>query len=262
MFQLKGRVAVVTGGESGIGLALSKTFAASGVKTLIGGILDEAGVQVAAELRAAGGEVEFIRTDVRVQGEVEALVQAAVDRYGRIDIMVNNAGVYDGFASIDETNEELWNQMININLKGSFFGCQAALKHMVAQRYGRIVNTSSIGGLIGGADGTSYTAAKFGVVGMTRQISKTHSQYGITINAVCPGAIDTNVRGNSANIVKSAAAFMQRGVGADPSWIQRVIPAQRKGTAQEVANLIYFLATEEASYISGQAIAIDGGWTA
>lgn len=262
MFSVRGRVAVITGGETGIGLAVSKLFVSAGAKVVIGGLFDEVGNKVAEELAVNGGDVVFVKTDVRDQAQVEALVQAAVDRHGRLDIMVNNAGVYDGFASVDETTEDLWNHMVDINLKGCFFGCQAALRHMVKQQYGRIINNSSIGGLIGGADGASYTAAKFGVVGLTRQISKTHTQHGITINAVCPGAIDTNVRGNSAAIVNSAAEFMQRGVGADPSWIKRIIPAQRKGTPQEVANTIFFLATEEASYISGQAIAVDGGWTA
>lgn len=262
MFKLEGRVAVITGGETGIGLALSKTFAAAGVKTVIGGLFDEVGQKVASEIAASGGEVEFIKTDVRHQAEVEALVQAAVDKYGRIDIMVNNAGVFDGMADIEETTEALWDHMVDINMKGVFFGCQAALKHMVKQNYGRVINTSSIGGLIGGADGASYTAAKFGVVGLTRQISKTHSHQNITINAVCPGAINTDVRGNSATIVSAAAEFMQRGVGSNPDWVKRIIPAQRKGEPQEIANLIYFLATEEASYITGQAIAADGGWTA
>jgi len=262
MFDLKGRVAVITGGESGIGLALSKTFAAAGVKTVIGGILAERGEAVARELAETGAEVRFVKVDVRNQAEVEALVQGAVDQYGRVDILVNNAGVFDGMADIEETTENLWDHMVDINLKGTFFGCQAAIKHMVKQNYGRIINTSSIGGLIGGADGASYTASKFGVVGLSRQISKTHAKHNITVNAVCPGAIDTDVRGNSAAIVSSAAEFMNRGVGANPEWITRIIPAQRKGTAQEIANLIYFLATEEASYITGQAIAADGGWTA
>ena len=262
MFKLDGRVAVITGGETGIGLATAKTFANAGVKVVIGGLLEEAGLKIAKEMSEAGCSVRFIKTDVRYQDQVEALVQAAIDQHGRIDIMVNNAGVYDGMASVDETSESLWDHMVDINMKGCFFGCQAALKHMVTQRYGRVINTSSIGGLIGGADGASYTAAKFGVVGLTRQISKTHSQHNITINAVCPGAINTDVRGNSAAIVSSAAEFMQRGVGSNPDWIKRLVPAQRKGEPQEIANLIYFLATDEASYITGQAIAADGGWTA
>jgi NAD(P)-dependent dehydrogenase (short-subunit alcohol dehydrogenase family) len=262
MVDLKDRVAVVTGGETGIGLAIAHTLSLAGAKTIIGGILDDKGQEAVAEITKDGGDAIFIKTDVSVPEQVESLVQAAVDRYGKIDIMVNNAGVFDGFADCLETSPELWDRVININLRGVFLGTRAALKRMVAQRSGRIINTSSVGGLRGSADGCSYTASKFGIIGLTKQVACTHSQYGITINAICPGVIQTNLRQTSAINLGDVAPDMSRGVGHDPDAFKAVVPAKRRGTTQEIAEVAAFLASDGASYVSGQAIAIDGAWTA
>lgn len=263
MFNLNGKVAVVTGGETGIGLAISRNLAIAGVKTVIGGIQPDAGAKAVAEIEALGGEVLFVRTDVRSQAQVEALVQTAVDKFGKLDIIVNNAGVFDGFADVMETTEELWDQITGINLKGTFFGCQAALKHMIPRGTGRVINTSSIGGLVGRADGASYTASKFAVIGLTRQMATSHSETGITFNTVCPGVIATDIRGNSASILPGAAHLMNRGVGAaDPEAYKKSIPARRKGTSDEVAAAVLFLASDEASYITGHSMVVDGGFTA
>ncbi|MBX5173351.1 MULTISPECIES: SDR family NAD(P)-dependent oxidoreductase [unclassified Rhizobium] len=259
---LSGRTAVITGGETGIGAAITRALAEAGANVVIGGILDQVGTKFSDELVAAGLKVSFQKTDVRVEGEVNALVEGAVERFGAIDVMVNNAGVFDGFADCLETTEALWDQIIDINLKGTFFGCRAALKHMMAKGAGRIINTSSVGGLRGAADGASYTASKFGVVGLTRQIAVSHSQYGITVNAICPGVIQTDIRGNSAAILGADGPDMQKGVGSDPEGYKRLVPAKRKGLPHEVAAVALFLATDAGSYVSGQAIAIDGGWTA
>jgi NAD(P)-dependent dehydrogenase (short-subunit alcohol dehydrogenase family) len=261
MPNLSGRSAVVTGGETGIGLAISKALAAAGACVYIGGILEAAGAAAVAEIRNSDGEANFQRTDVRHADQIEALVEGATKRTGKLDIMVNNAGVFDGFASCLETTERLWDQVIDINLKGCFFGCQSALRRMVPQRSGRIINTSSVGGLIGSADGVSYTASKFGIIGLTKQACCVYAEFGITINAVCPGVIITDIRKNSETVLGADAPNMQRGVGANPDWYMRVVPAKRKGTAKEIADVVAFLASEESSYINGQAIAIDGGWT-
>lgn len=263
MVDLSGRVAVVTGGESGIGLAISRTLARNGAKVVIGGILAEEGERAAVSIASDGGDVVFLKTDVRIEEQVERLVEEAVTRFGKLNIMVNNAGVYDGFASCLDTTLDLWNQIVDINLKGCFLGSKAALKRLLAQgEGGRIINTSSVGGLRGAADGASYTAAKFGVVGLTRQIACDYSEHGITVNAICPGAIDTDVRKNSGTILGAAAVPMNRGVGSDPEAWKRMIPARRKGLPQEVADVAVFLASDAAAYVTGQAIAIDGGWTA
>jgi len=261
MTNLSGKNAVITGGETGIGLAIVEALSAAGAQILMGGILENAGEEAVKKIRAKGGKVDFIKIDVREGAQVDKLVQSAVDRFGRLDIMVNNAGVFDGFASCIDTSESLWDKVIDINLKGTFFGCQAALKRMVPQGYGRIVNTASIGGLRGGADGAPYTASKFGVVGLTRQIACTYAEKGITINAVCPGVIQTDIRGNSTVILGDDAPKMA-GVGADPDGFKRLVPARRKGLPAEVADLTVFLVSDNSAYINGQVIAIDGGWSA
>jgi NAD(P)-dependent dehydrogenase (short-subunit alcohol dehydrogenase family) len=262
MPELDERTAVVTGGETGIGLAISGALAAAGAHVVIGGILAEAGTAAVAQIRSAGGSAEFLRTDVRSAAAIEALVAHATARSDRLDVMVNNAGVFDGFASCLETTEPLWDQVININLRGCFLGCQAALRRMVPQHSGRIVNMSSVGGLRGAADGLAYTASKFGIIGVTRQAACTYAEQGITINAICPGVIATDIRRNSATILGADGPDMQRGVGTDPDGYKRLVPARRKGLPSEVAAVVVFLASEAAAYINGQAIAIDGGWTA
>lgn len=262
MLNLSGRTAVVTGGETGIGLAISAALAAAGARVTIGGILAEPGAAAVAQIHAAGGQAEFVRTDVRHAAEIEALIESAAAATGRLDIMVNNAGVFDGFASCLETTERLWDQVLDINLKGCFLGCQAALRRMVPQRGGRIVNTSSVGGLRGAADGLAYTASKFGIIGLTRQAACTYAEHGITINAICPGVIATDIRRNSATILGPDGPDMQRGVGTDPDAYKRLVPAKRKGLTSEVAAVVVFLASDAAAYVNGQAIAIDGGWTA
>jgi NAD(P)-dependent dehydrogenase (short-subunit alcohol dehydrogenase family) len=259
---LKGRTAVITGGETGIGAAITRALAEAGAAVVVGGILEEVGTKFAQGLASEGLQVTFQKTDVRKEADVNALVDGAVEKFGSIDIMVNNAGVFDGFADCLETTEALWDQIIDINLKGTFFGCRAALKYMVTKGSGRIINTSSVGGLRGAADGLSYTSSKFGVIGLTRQLAVTHTQYGITVNAICPGVIQTDIRGNSATILGADGPDMQKGVGSDPEAYKRLVPAKRKGTPEEIASVALFLATDAASYVSGQAIAIDGGWTA
>lgn len=258
---LAGKGAVITGGETGIGLAITEALSAAGAKVLIGGILESPGREAVRKIRDKGGTVDFVKVDVRDGGAVDGLVQAGIDRFGRLDIMVNNAGVFDGFASCIETSEPLWDKVIDINLKGTFFGCQAALKRMVPQGSGRIINTASVGGLRGAADGASYTASKFAIVGLTRQIACTYAENGITINAICPGVIQTDIRANSTTILGDDAPKMA-GVGADPDGYKRLVPARRKGLPSEVADLAVFLASDNAAYINGQALAIDGGWTA
>jgi NAD(P)-dependent dehydrogenase (short-subunit alcohol dehydrogenase family) len=257
----KGRVAVITGGETGIGRASVELLAAQGMRVVIGGILAEPGAETVHAVEKSGGQCEFHAIDVREVSQINALIDDAVRSYGRLDVMINNAAVFDGFASCLDTSDALWQKVLDINLRGTFFGCRAALRHMVPAGKGRIINVSSIGGLRGGADGASYTASKFGIVGLTRQLACDYAQKGIAINAVCPGSIVTGVRENSLRILGDDAPPM-RGVGSDPDAIKRLVPAQRKGTAVEIANMISFLASDQAEYIHGQALAVDGGWSA
>ncbi len=263
MFSLKEKVAIVTGGESGIGLAICQILARAGAKIVIGGIQEERGNAAAKSIQDEGLEATFVKLDVRLKANVDSFVNGAVEKYGKIDIVVNSAGVFDGFATVDETDEDLWDQMININLKGPYLVCKAALQHMLPQGAGRVINISSIGGLCGRADGASYTASKFGLIGFTRQMAASMSSSGITFNTVCPGAIATDIRGNSASILPNSSHLMNRGVGStDPDALKKVIPAGRKGTSEEIAAAVLFLASDEASYITGHDLTVDGGFVA
>ena len=261
MANLSAQVAVVTGGESGIGLGIAEQLAAAGTYVVIGGILPDAGREAIAKIKAAGGKSEFHAIDVREANEVEELVAAAEKNFDRLDIMVNNAGVFDGFTSVLETSEALWDKVIDINLKGCFLGSRAALRVMLPRGTGKIINVSSVGGLRGGADGASYTASKFAIIGLTRQMACTYAEKGIAVNAICPGVIQTNIRANSARILGVDAPAMA-GIGVDPDGYKRLVPARRRGLPQEVGDLAVYLASDQSGYIHGQAIAIDGGWTA
>lgn len=261
MSGLNGQVIVITGGETGIGRAVVMQLASEGAHVLIGGILeDEADVA----LRAADGlpgTVTFRKTDVREAAEVDSLIDGAIAGHGRIDGLICNAGVFDGFASGIDTSDRLWNHIMDVNARGTFFACRAALRHMVPARRGKIVNVASIGGLVGMADGASYTASKHAVIGLTKHLGCAYAKDGIAVNAVCPGSIETPIRSNSLRILGEDAPPMG-GVGADPDWLKRTVPQQRKGTADEIANMILFLLSDKATYMTGHSFVVDGGWTA
>jgi NAD(P)-dependent dehydrogenase (short-subunit alcohol dehydrogenase family) len=261
MTEMQGQVIVITGGETGIGRATVMQLAKAGARVVIGGILEDHGEATVKVVSETGGKVAFQRTDVRSSDEVNELIDGTVQQYGRLDGLINNAAIFDGFVNCMDTSDALWDQVINVNLRGTFYGCRAALRHMVPAGRGKIVNVSSIGGLVGQADGPSYTASKHGVIGLTKQIGCDYAKYGIAVNAVCPGAIETDVRGNSARILGDIAPPMG-GVGADPDWLKRAVPAQRKGKPDEIANMIMFLLSEKATYMNGQYFVVDGGWTA
>lgn len=255
-------MAVVIGGETGIGRATAEALAAAGAHVVIGGILEAPGGETEAVIRAAGGSARFQRTDVREVNQVEVLIEGAHREHGRLDILVNSAGVFDGFATCLETTDALWEQIININLRGCLFGSRAALKLMVPARRGRIINIASVAALRATADGLPYTTSKFAMVGLTRHAACTYAESGVTVNAICPGVIQTDIRANSERIIGSVAPPMVQGVGVSPDGYKRFVPAGRRGTCAEVAALAVFLASDAAGYITGQALAIDGGWSA
>jgi NAD(P)-dependent dehydrogenase (short-subunit alcohol dehydrogenase family) len=261
MSELNGQVIVITGGETGIGRATVLQMAAEGAHVLIGGVLaDEAEVTLRAA-EGCAGSVAFQKTDVRVVAEVDALIDTAVEKHGRIDGLVCNAGVFDGFASGIDTSDRLWDHIMDVNARGTFFACRAALRHMVPAAGGKIVNVASIGGLVGMADGASYTASKHAVIGLTKHLGCYYAKDGIAVNAVCPGAIETPLRNNSIRLLGEDAPPMG-GVGADPEWLKRTVPQQRKGSPDEIAHMIIFLLSEKATYMAGQSFVVDGGWTA
>jgi NAD(P)-dependent dehydrogenase (short-subunit alcohol dehydrogenase family) len=254
--------AFVTGGASGIGRAIAEALAAAGAPVAVMDLSAEGAAETVARIRAHGGRAVTAVGDVAVWADLDAAVTAAVRDLGPLGVMVNAAGVLDGYVPADEMSAALWERVIGINLTGTFLGCRRALLEMLPAGRGRIVNVASVAGLVGSGGGPAYTAAKHGIVGLTRQLALAYAARGVTVNALCPGAVATALRASSARILGADAPPMGAGVGASEEAVRRVTPAGRRGTVEEVAAAACFLASEAAGYVTGQALAIDGGWTA
>ena len=239
------RVAIVTGGTRGMGLAIAEALARDGRRVLaVYRSNDAAAAEARTRLAATGAEVEILKADVGVQAEAERAVNAAGERWGRVDILVNNAGVFD-FRFLEEMSEEFFDSMLRTNLKSMIFMTKAAVPWMKKHSFGRVLNATSISGTLADVGLVAYACSKAGVNLLTRVTSGELAPYGITVNAYAPGIVHTDM---------TDAMIRERG------HLQvRQIPAGRFGASEEVASLIRFLASDEASYISGEIIGVDGG---
>jgi len=253
--------AIVTGGGSGIGRAIALALARGGAAVAVLDLLPDGGKETVGMITSAGGRATFLPVDVARWADVDGAIGGAVRELGPLGIMVNAAGILDGYAGIDEMSPALWERVLAINLGGTFHGCKRALAEMLPVGRGRIVNIASVAGLIGGGGGPAYVASKHGVVGLTRVLAATHAAQGVTVNAVCPGPIATGLRQNSTRLLGADAPVM-RGIGGDEAAIRAVTPAGRRGTVEEIAAAACYLASEEAAYVTGHTLVIDGGWTA
>lgn len=253
--------AIVTGGGSGIGRAIALELAGGGAPVAVVDVLPEGGRAVADEIVRGGGKACFVAADVSRWEEIDQAVGEAVRALGPLGILVNAAGVLDGYAPVQDVSPALWSRVIAINLTGTFFGCRRALADLAAAGRGRIINLASVAGLIGDGGGPAYVASKHGVVGLTRQLAVAVAARGVTVNAICPGPVRTGLRANSTTILGGDAPIM-RGIGADEAAIKAVTPIGRRGTVEEIAATARFLASEEAAYITGHTLVIDGGWSA
>jgi NAD(P)-dependent dehydrogenase (short-subunit alcohol dehydrogenase family) len=252
--------AVVTGGGSGIGRAIALALGEAGAPIVVMDLLPDGGEETAQSITKRGGKALFIQGDVTRWDDVDRAVVSA-DRLAPLGILVNAAGILDGYQPADEMAPTVWARVIAINLTGTFLGCKRALAEMLPRRAGRIINIASVAGLVGSGGGPAYTASKHGVVGLTRQLAITYAESGVTVNAICPGAISTGLRSNSTRILGAEAPPM-RGVGGDDAAVKAVTPAGRRGTVDEIAAAARYLATVDAAYVTGHTLVIDGGWTA
>jgi NAD(P)-dependent dehydrogenase (short-subunit alcohol dehydrogenase family) len=246
---MRGKVALVTGGSSGIGRATCIRFGQEGAEVVLGARRVAEGEQTAQLVREAGGEALFVRTDVTQPAEVQALVTRCLSRYGRLDYACNNAGIEGAVAPLVECSEAQWDAIVGTNLKGVWLCMKAELSPMRAQGGGAIVNVASVAGLIGFPGLGPYVATKHGIIGLTKTAAMEHAQDHIRVNVVCPGLIDT--------------AMADRFTGGPQTDVERFImslkPMRRRGTSVEVAETIVWLCSDAASYVTGHSMVVDGG---
>ena len=245
--RFQGQVALVTGGSSGIGRAAAVAFAAEGASVVVAARREVESEETVQLIRDAGGEAIAVRTDVAVASDVESLVDRTVEAYGRLDCAFNNAGTSGGSGPIHEVEEDAWDQVLDTNLKGVWLCMKYQIPQMLSQGGGMIVNTSSDAGLIGWSGSAVYTASKWGVIGLTKSAALQYIGDGIRINAVCPGFIRTPMTDST-----------------DPRAEEQMVaatPAGRIGTVDEVVGAVLWLCSDEASFVVGHPLSMDGGTT-
>jgi 3-hydroxybutyrate dehydrogenase len=258
---LKGLNAIVTGSTSGIGLGIANVLASKGANLVITGFGDADAIEKerAGLAEKYGVEVVYSNADMSKPDEVKAMVELCVEKLGSVDILVNNAGIQHT-ASVEEFPEEKWHQVIAINLSGIFFAIQAALPHMKAKGFGRIINIGSVHGLIASKHKAAYVAAKHGVVGLSKVVALENAGTGITSNTICPGWVHTPL------VQKQIEAMAEeQGISVEAATEKLLIekqPSKQFATPEQMGELAAFLSSEAAAQITGTAIPVDGGWTA
>lgn len=251
--KLKSKVALITGGNSGIGAATAKLFASEGAAVTLVGRNESRGNEVLQAIQASGGEALFIQCDVRKAADVQRAVQWTQREFGRLDILFNNAGIILR-KNVLETSEAEWDDLLAANLKSAFLFSKYALPIMLAQHSGVIINNSSGWGLTGGERAVAYCASKAALVNFTRALALDHSPQGVRVNCICPGDVDTPMIDDEAHQLKIKRA------DAIATGAQR--PLGRIGTVEEIARTVLFLASDDSSFMTGAVIAVDGGGTA
>ncbi|WP_419842742.1 glucose 1-dehydrogenase [Candidatus Poriferisodalis sp.] len=252
MGRLDGKVAVITGGASGLGEGTVRRFVEEGARVVVADIQEAAARELVSSL---GDATRFQRTDVTQEADVEAAVGAAVREFGRLDCMFNNAGIVGAVGSITQTSAEAWDESLSILLRGVFLGCKHAARVMIDQGSGAIISTSSVAGVVGGLGPHAYTAAKHGVIGLTKSVANELAQHGVRANAIAPGSI-----------VTAMTASVISGDHTDTDTAQQHIsggsPLGFGGMPIDIANAALYLASDEARYLSGHCLVVDAGFTA
>jgi NAD(P)-dependent dehydrogenase (short-subunit alcohol dehydrogenase family) len=250
MTDMDGKVAVVSGAASGIGRAVVQAFVTRGVRVIAADVDDAGGEETVRIARANGGDAQFVHTDVTSSGDVEAMVEKALSRYGRLDFASNNAGVEGNATLTADGNEADWERVMAVNLRGTWLSLKYEIRAML-EGGGSIVNTSSVYGLVGCRGGAPYAASKHGVIGLTQSAALEYAERGIRVNSVCPGAIRTPMM---TRLAAGRSGYEER--------MLRQQPMGRMADPAEVAAAVVWLCSEAASFITGVDLPIDGGWTA
>jgi len=259
----KGQMAMVTGAGSGIGRATACLLAARGAAVAAVDIDGATAQETAQLITSAGGRSVGYAGDVTKAAELDAAVTSAVRDLGPLRIMFNNAGILDGYFDVDEVEEATWRRVLDIDLTGTFLGCKRALREMLPAGKGRIVNMSSVAGLNGTGGGAAYIAAKHGVIGLTRQMAVAYGARGIRVNCVCPGAIPTALRAHSQDLLGPGVPDISaRGVAVNDAQVRALVPAGERGSVDDIATAVCWLVSDEANYVNGHAVVVDGGWRA
>ncbi|MFD2210377.1 SDR family oxidoreductase [Virgibacillus halophilus] len=250
--RLKDKVAIVTGAASGMGKAIAEGYAKEGAKVVVSDLNLEGAQAVADGIKASGAAAFAIQTNVASEEELQQLVAETKKVFGKLDILVNNAGIMDGMEPVGEISDERWEKVFSVNTTAVMKSMRIAVNLFLEQGYGTIVNNISAGGLYGARAGAAYTASKHAVVGLTKNTAFMYADKSIRCNGIAPGAVKTNIGSSMANLSEFGASRQALGMGINP----------RAGEPEEIAQLAIFLASEEASFVNGQVIAADGGWTA
>jgi len=253
--ELAGQVAIVTGAGRGIGRATALELARMGADIVVAELDRDGAERTAAEVKGLGRRVSVVRTDVTSRADLAAMAERARAEFGRIDVLVNNAGIYRAALPLDVT-EEHWDAIMNVNAKAVFFASQAVLPTMIVQKRGAIVSLASMAGKIGSRNNLPYNVSKAAVVSMTKSLSLAHAADGIRVNCVCPGFVETDMW---RNVAREQGALM--GITPEEFTRQRAsaVPLGRMERPEDVANVIGFLASSKSGYVTGQALSVDGG---
>lgn len=249
--RLQGKVAVVTGAGNGMGRSTAILFAREGAAVVIGDVDTAGGSSAVAEIEAAGGRAVFQRCDVSREADVAALVDLAEQRYGKLDTIFNNAGIEQPVTPSTEVTEELFDRVIGINLKGTFFGCKHAIPALLRNGGGTIVNNSSVSAFANVGGNISYAASKGAVMSLTRVLAIEYARRNIRVNAINPGVIDTDMNRRNAVLSSDPAATEEK-------W-RAITPLGRMGTGDEIAQTVLYLASDQSSFTTGIGLLIDGG---
>jgi len=254
MKRLEKKAVIVTGAASGLGKAIATLFAAEGAKVIAIDVNKDALEKLKSEMAVTGGDLITLLADITKPGDINNIVDAAIKNYGTLDVLVNNAGIMDDFSPVGDVKDEMWQRVMEINLNGPMRLMRSALKIMLKNKSGSIINISSIGGLQGARAGAAYTASKHALIGLTKNTGYMYCKSGIRCNAIAPGSMETNIGAtiDMEHLNPIASAMIMPGMVINP----------RTAKPMEVANVALFLASDEASFVNGSVFVADGGWTA